>query len=240
MLLRSANIKLMSDAKRESHANHTDRELPEHRSFCRVMKGINRFFSRVYHRIDVLSPCRVPDRGPAILICNHTSGVDPALVQSPCPRVITWMMAKEYYDIPRLKPLFDKLGVIPVTRSGRDMAATRAAMRALHDGQILGVFPEGRIEKTDELLPFQTGVALMAVKTGVPVFPAYLDGTQRGREMLKAMFTPQRATIAFGPEVVFNRDCDDRECLEAATAAMRDAVESLRQKARKSRPIRGF
>ncbi len=201
---------------------------------------MNRLFTRVYHRLDVLSPCRLPAMGPAILICNHTSGLDPQLIQSCCPRMITWMMAQEYYDLPVIKHILDAIGVIRVTRSGRDTSATRAAMRALHDGQLLGIFPEGKIETSRELLPFQTGVAMMAIKTGVRVYPAYLDGTQRGCEMVAGFLRPHHATVAFGDEVAFARDADDRDGLTAATTAMQAAIASLRNFSSKTRRNRGL
>ena len=56
---------------------------------------------------------------------------------------------------------------------------------------------ELRIETSRDLLPFQTGVAMMAIKTGVTVYPAYLDGTQRGKEMVEAVATPNRARLTF-------------------------------------------
>ena len=216
------------------------KELPEHRPAVHLLQGINRVFARVYHRLDVLSPQRLPDTGPAILICNHTSGLDPQLIQACCPRMITWMMAQEYYDLPVLKQLLEVVGVIPVTRSGRDTSATRAALRALGNGQLLGVFPEGKIEKTRELLPFQTGVAMIAIKTNVPVFPAYLDGSQRGQEIPGAFLRPQRASIAFGDEVRLDRSDDGKDHLATAAAAMQAAVESLRQFSANTRLQRGL
>lgn len=164
------------------------------------------------------------------MVCNHISGLDPMLIQSACPRLIIWMMAKEYYDLPSLTWLYKLIEAIPVERSGRDLAATRAALRALHEGRVVGIFPEGKIETSQCLLPFQTGVALMAIKTGVPVFPAYLDGTQRGREMVDAVMHPNRATICFGPAVEFARDCTSREALERATERIKEAVWNLRPK----------
>jgi len=194
------------------------------------MHGINRVYARGYHRLRVLSPCPLPPRGPGIVVSNHTSGLDPHLIQSCCPRLITWMMAREYYDLPVLRTVLDQVGVIPVSRSGRDMAAMRAAMRALENGQLLGIFPEGKIEPGDELLPFQTGVALMAMKTEVPVYAACLDGTQRRLEILPAFLRRHEATIAFGPgPIEFDRHDTDREGLERATAAIEGAVEILRQ-----------
>ena len=92
------------------------------------------------------------------------------------------MMASEYYKIKAMKWMYELIEAIPVDRSGRDMAATRAALRALGKGHVLGIFPEGKIAPNRELLPFQSGVAMLAIKTKVPVYPAFLDGTQRGQE----------------------------------------------------------
>ncbi len=97
-------------------------------------------FSRAYHRTDVLIPQRLPPRGPAILVCNHTSGLDPALIQSVCPRLIVWMMAREYYEMKAMKWMYNQIEAIPVDRSGRDMAATRAALRATWQGTRPGHF----------------------------------------------------------------------------------------------------
>ncbi len=155
---------------------------------------------RVFHRLTVLSRCPIPRVGPAILVCNHTSSIDPAFVQSVCHhRLITWMMAREYQDIKGTGWFFKAVGIIPVERSGRDTAPLRAAIRALEAGRVLGIFPEGRIAPTKDFLPFQTGVALMAIKTGVPVYPVYLDGTQRNKGMMEACLQSQNASVIFGP-----------------------------------------
>jgi 1-acyl-sn-glycerol-3-phosphate acyltransferase len=199
---------------------------PEDRLDLRVLRAVNVCFSRIYHQVDVLAPQRLPRRGSAILVCNHTSGLDPLLIQSVCSRLIVWMMAKEYYDLKWLTPIYRTVEAIPVDRGRPDMAATRAALRALSMGRILGVFPEGRIETSRELLPFNTGVAVLALRSRAPVFPAYLDGTQRGKEMGPAFAIPNRATLRFGPEVVLERAAGRRQ-LATATAAIETAVRSL-------------
>jgi len=201
---------------------------PERRWLARLLKAGNVVLSRVYHRITIHRPPRLPRRGPAILVCNHVSGLDPLLIQSVCPRLIVWMMAREYYDVKGLTWVFRAVEAIPVDRSGRDLAATRAALRALGAGRIVGIFPEGRIETDHDLLPFQTGVALIAIKTGVPVYPAYLDGTQRGREMVAAVLIPNTAHITFGPPVEFDRSSTSKEALETATEKIADAVRHLK------------
>lgn len=211
---------------------------PEDRLVIRLLQAFDVCFARIYHRVNVLSPQRLPKHGPAILICNHVSGLDPMLIQSVCPRLIVWMMAREYYEIPVLRPIFRTIEAIPVDRGGRDLAATRSALRALEAGRILGVFPEGRIEKSRQLLPFQTGVALMALKTNVPVYPAYLDGTQRGKTMLQAFLYPNVASLAFGPVVQTDSGSTSKEVLQAVTDRYTEAVERLRALAERAMPGR--
>jgi 1-acyl-sn-glycerol-3-phosphate acyltransferase len=201
---------------------------PESRLSVRLAKASNFAFCRLYHRLIIQRPGRLPQKGPAILVCNHLSGLDPMLVQSACRRLVVWMMAREYYDLKSLTWLYKVVEAIPVERSGRDLTATRAALRALEHGRLLGVFPEGRIETSTDLLPFQTGVALIAMKTGVPVFPAYLDGTQRDKDMVHAVGKPNRAWIRFGPAVEFPRDSTSREALEFATERIKNAVQTLK------------
>ena len=200
---------------------------PENRLAVCLLGWTNLAFTRLFHDVTVRRPPQLPRIGPAILVCNHVSGLDPLFIQSCCPRLVIWMMAREYYDVKPLGFVFRAIEAIPVERSGRDLHATRSALRALHDGKILGIFPEGRIETTREMLPFQTGVALMAIKANVPVYPAYIDGTQRGKEMKEAFSRPRKAIVAFGPPVEFDRTSTTREALELAIEKIRIAVNSL-------------
>src|SRR5204862_6211435 len=131
--------------------------------------------------------------------------------QSLRQRLIVWMMANEYYDLKFLNGFYRLLEAIPVSRGGRDLSATRAALRALENGRVVGIFPEGRTEPSLDLLPFQTGVALLAIKANVPVYPAYLDGTQRNQEMVPAVLFRNRATLTFGPAVQFDRTSTTKE-----------------------------
>jgi 1-acyl-sn-glycerol-3-phosphate acyltransferase len=200
---------------------------PKAQFTARSLKCVGKIYAHAYHHLEVLAPCRLPKRGAAILVCNHTSGLDPVLIQAACPRLVTWMMAKEYYDIAAMRWGFEAIEAIPVERSGNDVAATRAALRALHAGRIIGIFPEGRIEPTRELLPFQTGVAMLAHRGKAPVYPAHIDGSQRGKDMLAVFVERQSAKLTFGATIelnLFTRRID----LEAVTGAIQGAVERLR------------
>jgi 1-acyl-sn-glycerol-3-phosphate acyltransferase len=195
---------------------------------ARTLFTANRIYSRGYHRMYIQTPPQLPASGPAILVCNHISGLDPLLLQSAVNRPVIWMMAAEYYDIPALGWLFRAVQAIPVNRSGRDMAATRAALRALDRGEVLGVFPEGRIEEgTRDLLPFQTGVAMMALRAKVPIYPAYMDGTNRGMGMLRAFLTPNDIRIRFGPPVPLAQS-PGKPDLDRETDKIKSGVANLR------------
>jgi len=200
---------------------------PEDRLGLKIAHTLNVCFSRIYHRVDILSPLNLPRTGNAIIVCNHTSGLDPLLLQSASRRLIVWMMAKEYYEIRWLAPFFRLIEAIPVDRGRPGLAATRAALRALASGHVLGVFPEGRIETSRELLPFHSGVAALAARSGAPLYPAYLDGTQRGKEMGAAFASRNQATLRFGGQIPLVFQGTGRDELSAATRTIEAAVRRL-------------
>jgi 1-acyl-sn-glycerol-3-phosphate acyltransferase len=195
----------------------------------RVLRAVNVCFTRIYHRVQVLAPCPLPRRGPAILVCNHISGLDPVMLQALTPRLIVWMTAREYCGQRGLAWLFRTVRAIAVKRGEPDLSATRQALRALGAGHVLGIFPEGHIADSRELLPFQTGAALLAARTGVPIYPAAIEGSQRGHEMLGAYLIPQRAVVTFGPPLRLGGSDGGQPPAEQGTELIRSAVEQLRQ-----------
>ena len=206
-------------------------ERPEDRLAIKALHLADILYARIFHHMTVVSPCMIPRTGPAILVSNHIGTIDPACLQAAChQRLITWMIAKEYQDIKGMGWLFNTVGIIPVDRNGRDTSSLRGALRALQAGRVLGVFPEGRFSPTHELLPFQTGIAMMAIKSNVPVFPAYIDGNYRNQDMLQSCVGRNDIRVAYGRPVEFDRSGTSHENLEAATAAIKLAVERLANK----------
>lgn len=117
-----------------------------------------------------------PGQG-AIVVCNHIGQVDPAFVALASPRRVHWMVAREFVVSGLFSKFLQVLQVIPVGRGGIDTAATRAAVRYAQSGELVGLFPEGRINESDRLLlPGRPGAALIALKARVPVLPCYLEG----------------------------------------------------------------
>jgi 1-acyl-sn-glycerol-3-phosphate acyltransferase len=205
---------------RERDGFETDR-------YIRFLHGVNRLLSRVYHHVEVEGEARLPRSGPAIVLSNHISGLDPLLIQSVVHRPIVWMMAREYYEIAALRWIFESIRAIPVSRDGKDSSALRAALRTLDDGHLLGIFPEGRIETRRELLPFQTGAAMIALRGRAPVVPVYQMGTTFGRSMGMAFAVPQQVRMRFGPAIDLAGQFGRTRELERPTSVLEGAMQVL-------------
>lgn len=192
-------------------------------------------YARLYHRVRY-SPgppaTPIPAAGPAIVVANHQSGVDPLTLVACTRRLIHFMMAREYFELPGLRWLFRLSGAIPVNRDGNDLGATKAAIKVLRDGKLLGIFPEGGIRSgEDEQLGGKSGVALLALKTGAPVVPAHISGTPRQDSVLRAILTPSRSSVRFGEPIVFTAPegrKPTREEIDSVTRQILDRVVALR------------
>lgn len=180
-------------------------------------------YARVYHHVELESPCPLPRNGPGILISNHLSGLDPVLIQAVCPRLIVWMMAAEYRAIKPLHPIFAATRTIYVNRTGHDLTATRQALRVLRAGMILGIFPEGKIATGAGLLPFHPGAAAIALRAGVPIYPLRMEGTTRYQEMPGVFLRRQKIRMKFAPPVRLSPNDSPR----ATAQLLHDTVENL-------------
>lgn len=156
-------------------------------------------------------PCPFPAEGGAILLGNHRSPVDPLLIWmnhhlrvggSREMRVPSFLTAKEYCSVPGLTWLVRTMQSIPVERDGTDMGPTREAIRRLKDGRIVGIFPEGGINFGTDLREANPGIAFLALKAKVPVYPVFIHGApQEGRNMLVPFMTRCRTRVTYGEPI---------------------------------------
>ncbi|MDB5351546.1 MAG: 1-acyl-sn-glycerol-3-phosphate acyltransferase [Planctomycetota bacterium] len=175
-------------------------EMPLH---LRPLWWINQLYCGVWHQLQVENEPPLPDTGPAILVANHTCGIDHLILQCGTRRVLGFMVAQEFYDYWVYHPFCVAIGCIPVKRDGRDQTAIRTALRVLKEGRVLPIFPEGRINPTSgrEFLDAKPGAAFIALRSGVPVIPAYIRGTPPTNEIGASLTTPSRARLVFGPPI---------------------------------------
>jgi 1-acyl-sn-glycerol-3-phosphate acyltransferase len=176
---------------------------PEIHGFLRVLEALNRLYCGLWHQLKTPGRAPLPQVGPAILIANHTCGIDHMLLQAASHRLLGFMVAREYYEAPSIHWICKYVGCIPVNRDGRDFSATRAAIRALKEGRVLPIFPEGHIvpasgRRLDEMKP---GTAYLAIHAQVPVVPAFICGTPETDEIADSLLTPSRARVMFGEPI---------------------------------------
>lgn len=129
-------------------------------------------------RSDVKGLENVPKTGACILVSNHMNIAEPPLISAHFPRRIVWMAKKELFDTPVLGLMYVLSGQIPVKRFSADMKALRLARRALQRGHVLGLFPEGTRSRNARLGRAEPGSALIALRSGVPIVPCAVWGTE--------------------------------------------------------------
>lgn len=193
----------------------------------RLVRALNSMYARGYHHLHQHNRCPIPVSGPALIAANHTAGLDPAIVQAACPRRIHWLMTRRFYDRPSMNWFFRWSGMIPIQTEGRDSAAWRKAIEHLRLGRVVGVFPEGRIERRGAMMPFQVGVALLAIRGGASIYPVYLDGLQRDTPMLQTYLLPQYPSLAWGQPLASARLDPSRQRLREATEALQVRMRQL-------------
>jgi 1-acyl-sn-glycerol-3-phosphate acyltransferase len=138
----------------------------------------------------------------AVLTANHRSSVDPFFIQLAARRRVHWMVAKEYCRHPLFGCILRPLQVIPTNRSGMDTAATKTAVRLTRQGRLVGMFPEGRINRGQELLqPLRSGAAVVANRAQVPLIPLLIEGSPMGQMVWSPILMPARVTITFGEPI---------------------------------------
>jgi 1-acyl-sn-glycerol-3-phosphate acyltransferase len=143
-----------------------------------------RIFARAMSRITVEGAIdEIPREGPLILAANHASNLDAVVLGSwLMPRLgrrIHWLGKKELFDWPLVGWAAANGGVHPVDRGAADVEAFRLAKRILDEGHILFVFPEGTRSPDGGLQEAQDGVAVLAIRTGAPIVPLAIAGSNR-------------------------------------------------------------
>lgn len=133
---------------------------------------ILRIYLRLTTRLDAAELSKVPMQGPLIVISNHTGQIEvPFLATLLQPRKISGWGKAEAFDNWFLHWVFGAWDLIPVRRGEADMKALKDALRALENGYIFGVAPEGTRNKTGRLLRAHPGTVILALRSGAPILP---------------------------------------------------------------------
>jgi 1-acyl-sn-glycerol-3-phosphate acyltransferase len=145
-----------------------------------LMRFICWLLIHTVYRLDKKGLDNIPEEGPAVIVANHVSFVDALVILAASPRPIRFVMDHNIFKVPVLSFVFRTGKAIPIASAKEDEALLNAAYeeiaKALEQGQLVGIFPEGRITDTGELYPFKGGIKRIIDRTPVPVVPIALKG----------------------------------------------------------------
>lgn len=182
--------------------------------FLNHLDGLMRVFCARFHRLEH-EPLRVPESGGAIVAANHLSGLDPIILSAASRRPLRFVIASEQYENRMLRWFYDLIGCIPVDRTGSPEKAFYAARRALAAGQIIVLFPQGRIRlPDDDRKPLKRGVIALAAMAEVPIIPARISGVGGMGRLVSALFIRSHARIHAGPPITVADGRDEQALVE--------------------------
>jgi hypothetical protein len=176
----------------------------------------------------------VPGEGAAVLVCNHVSFVDALVIAAACRRPIRFVMDHSYFNLPVLNFVFRTGRAIPIAPRKEDPTLVEKAFEevagALEEGDLVCIFPEGRLTSNGEMGPFRPGIERIVARTPVPVVPLALRGLWGSffsRKDGRAMRRPfrrfwSRIELVCGAPV---------PPVEATAAALHERVSALRGEA---------
>ncbi len=177
------------------------------------LDGLNRIFCHRYHRLrhDAVD---LPRQGPALLVSNHVSGLDPLIMIAASRRPLRYVIASEQFERYGFNWLYKAIGCIPVDRSARPEKALRAALRALEEGEVIALFPHGRIHLDDHPpRKLKGGVAWLGRRTECPIVPLRIGGIRGHGRVITAVLMRSEATVTAYPPV-YCHEADHDDCLK--------------------------
>jgi acyl-[acyl-carrier-protein]-phospholipid O-acyltransferase / long-chain-fatty-acid--[acyl-carrier-protein] ligase len=206
-------------------------------------------FVRSSYRVHVHSSEHFPQQGGCLVVCNHLSYSDGIILASHLPRPGRFLVYRRYVDVPIIGLFLRAAGVIPVAAEDSRralLASIDAAVEAAKAGEVVVIFPEGKLTRSGQMDVFRSGLERIAGRAGVPIVPAHLDGlwgtiTSRARHYVSPRFLrpvhlrlgsplPPTATAAEARAAVMalsyetaqqRSDNDHRTLASAALASMR-------------------
>jgi len=176
------------------------------RGWLNTLDGLNRIFCQRFHRLRTVH-LPLPKHGPALVVANHVSGLDPLLLIAASERPLRFIIAREQYERFGLHWLLRAVGCIPLDRAASPLRALAAARHALQHGEVVALFPHGRIHRDSEgpgrLKP---GIQHLAKLSGAPVYPLRIEGVSGTGRTVSAVFMRSRVRLTIFPHIHYQEN----------------------------------
>lgn len=192
-----------------------------------LFQGAFRLLMTALVRLEVRGVERIPKRGPMIVVANHQSFLDPALVQVVCPRPLHTLTKSTQFDAPVYGWFLPRANAIPTRRYLVDAQAVRVVLRRLAEGEAVGIYPEGERSWDGALQPVRRGTMRLLLGAGVPVVPCGISGAYDVWPRWSRRIRRRRVVISFGEPMVWPLLTTRAEREEAVPWAMETLKEQF-------------
>ncbi|MFC5697241.1 MFS transporter [Pseudomonas sp. GCM10022186] len=170
----------------------------------------------------------IPEEGPAVLVCNHVSFVDALLIGGAVRRPVRFVMYYKIYQLPVLNFIFRTAGTVPIAARHEDLLVYDAAFKRiaeyLRNGEVVCIFPEGKLTSDGELNEFKGGIERILEENPVPVIPMALQGLWGSffsRDPAKGLFRRFWSRIRLVAGSPLSPEAADRQSLQLQVAELR-------------------
>lgn len=194
------------------------------------MRALFILFFRIMGTWEVRGHEHVPRQGAVLIAPNHLSYLDPPLIGCALKRP-GWFMAKaQLFTIPGFAGLIRGMHAYPIKQGGVDRAAMKRTFDYLKDGQVVCVFPEGTRSVSGELGPIEIGIGMLALKSGAPIVPVGIRGTDQVLPRDAKWVRRAKIHVQFGPPLAVPAAPGGRagrEACQQVADRVRDALRAL-------------
>lgn len=202
-----------------------------HAAWWSCVRGV----MRVYHRLEVHNPERLPKEAPFVIVANHSSHLDVLALAAPLPtrlrdRIFPVAAADVFFERPAVTMFASlMLNALPMYRANRGRHAL-AEIRERLVGEPCGLvlFPEGARSRDGEMLPVKAGIGMIVGGTDVPVVPCWLEGCFRAMPPMKLVPRPRKISVHVGEPVRFGHVENKREGWDFVARELEQRIRALR------------
>ena len=200
------------------------------KSFYISIRALVVFLCRTWLRLNVSGSHNVPKNGAFILAPTHRSTVDIPIASAVSRRRMRFMGKDSLWKVKFIGSFFSALGAFPVTRGSADLEALKRCISILQSGEPLVLFPEGTRRIGSEVVDLFDGAAYISLKTGLPIVPVGIAGSEQVMQTGSKMIWPKRCYAMVG-EPIFPQQQDgkraSREEIAALTVQIQDSLQRL-------------
>ena len=171
-----------------------------------IIKNFSLIIFKLIFRLKIIDGENIPKTGSFVIVANHSSLLDGfVLVASVKPKV-TFMSAAYLFKMPFVGNILRGVGAIPVQGKGSDIKLIKKAMKVLHIGGVLGIFPEGRITNEKDDFSAKAGAAYLAIKADVPIIPMAIKGANKALPVGAKFPKLNKIEVKIGRPISYSRE----------------------------------